>query len=177
MRRDLTISALFVALLLTAATIGVRAREARHPAEVGSAALPAQMGTETPSSASGQASFPPSVPEAPEPEVRHIAPVSGPAADALGEAELMQQLREMRQSDPELSLRLAREGNERFPGSPEAAERASIVVKSLMRTGKAEEATAEARAMVAKYPGTSWALDVKRHMLDIPSYVSDAAGP
>jgi outer membrane protein assembly factor BamD (BamD/ComL family) len=81
----------------------------------------------------------------------------------------MAQLREMRQSDPELSLRLAREGNERFPDSSDAAERAAIVVKSLMRMGRADEATDEARIMVEKYAGTTWALDVKRHMLDIPS--------
>jgi hypothetical protein len=180
MSRDLTISALFVALLLSAAAIGVRAREA-HPAVAGGPALSAQGVTESLSPASSQASSPPSVPQAREPEVRGISPASGPgttsATDTLGEAALMRQLREMRQSDPELSLRLAREGNERFPGSPDAAERASIVVKSLMRMGRADEATAEARAMVERYPGTSWALDVKRHMLDIPSYVPDAAGP
>jgi hypothetical protein len=176
MPRHLTISALFVALLLTAAAIGVRAREA-HPAVAGEPALPAQGVTESLSSGSSQASSPPSVPETREREVRGVSPASRPVTDALSEAALMQQLREIRQSDPELSLRLAREGNERFRGSPEAAERASIVVKSLMRMGRADEATAEARAMVERYPGTSWSLDVKRHMLDIPSYVPDAAGP
>jgi hypothetical protein len=96
-------------------------------------------------------------------------PTVTPAPPLQEEPSLMAQLREMRQSDPELSLRLAREGNERFPGSPDAAERAAIVVKSLMRMGRADEATDEARTMVEKYAGTTWALDVKRHMLDIPS--------
>jgi hypothetical protein len=92
-----------------------------------------------------------------------------PVPPPQDEPSLMAQLREMRQSDPELSLRLAREGNERFPDSSDAAERAAIVVKSLMRMGRADEATDEARIMVEKYAGTTWALDVKRHMLDIPS--------
>jgi hypothetical protein len=37
-----------------------------------------------------------------------------------------------------------------------------------MRAGKAAEATAEAKAMVDRYPATPWTLDVQRHMLDIP---------
>jgi hypothetical protein len=43
--------------------------------------------------------------------------------------------------------------------------------------GRADEARAEARAMVEEFPGTFWSLDVKRHMLDIPSYVPAAADP
>jgi hypothetical protein len=118
-------------------------------------------------------------PERPrEDRPQEVARLPGPPAAAPAqpqdEASLMKELRAMRQSDPELSLRLAREGNERFPGSADAAERAAIVVKSLMRMGRAQEAMAEARAMVDRYAGTEWALDVKHHMLDIPSYEPDA---
>jgi outer membrane protein assembly factor BamD (BamD/ComL family) len=105
------------------------------------------------------------------------AAVAVPAASESEEATMMAKLREMRQADPELSLRLARAGNRQFPASPDAAERAEIVVKSLMRMGCADEAIAEAKTMVAKYPGTVWAADVQHHMLDVPSYVPDAAVP
>jgi hypothetical protein len=80
----------------------------------------------------------------------------------------MDRLRQLLDTDPELTLQLAREANARYADSPDAAERATIVVKSLMRMGRADEATAEAREMVEKYAGTSWALDVRRHMLDVP---------
>jgi hypothetical protein len=86
----------------------------------------------------------------------------------LDEASLTEEARELLQSDPDQCIRVAREGNERFPGGANAPERASLIVKSLMRMGRAAEATAEAAAMVEKYPGTPWALDVRHHMLDIP---------
>jgi hypothetical protein len=93
-----------------------------------------------------------------------IAAAGAPQNDASMTALARDQL----QFDPEECIRVAREANERFPGSSDAPERASLVVKSLMRQGRAAEATAEARAMVDTYPGSMWALDVKRHMLDIP---------
>jgi hypothetical protein len=168
MPKQLTLSALFVVLLLTLAAIGVRARE--HLRGTGSQASPAPEAAVAPAIT---APLPPpmaTVRETVPPLLPAAMPAAHQARQALDESALMEQLREMRQSDPELSLRLARQGNEQFPTSPEAAERAAIVVKSLMRMGRADEATAEARAMVDEYPGTPWAIDVRRHMLDVPSY-------
>ena len=174
MPRQLTISALFVAFLLTVAAIGAHTREDEHRGASVSAPAPGAI-MEGETTAAAEASSRP-LRTAHERAVRAIPPVSTSAASRvtapLDESALMLELRQMRQSDPELSLRLAREGNERFPSSPDAAERASIVVKSLMRMGRADGAMAEARAMVEQYPGTPWALDVKRHMLDVPSYVA-----
>jgi hypothetical protein len=174
MPRQLTISALVVACLLTVAAMGAHTREdVRRGASVSAPAPGAILERET--AAAAEASSRP-LPTAHETVVRAIPPISASAAPRLAtpldESALMLELRQMRQSDPELSLWLAREGNQRFPSSPDAAERASIVVKSLMRMGRADEAMAEARTMIEQYPGTPWALDVKRHMLDVPSYVA-----
>jgi hypothetical protein len=86
------------------------------------------------------------------------------------EASLMAKLRDLGTSDLELSLRLAREGNGRYPDSPDAAERAWFVCKSLTGLGRSEEAHAEALKMVEKYPGTSFANDVQRHVLFAPQF-------
>jgi hypothetical protein len=183
MDRWSTLSALVVASLLAVVALGGAIRRTHRPNRA-TAATPA---VDTSAAADGRpapaddalpptAAAPPS--EKANERVIATAPrLTVPAASAVDEATMMAELREMRQSDPELSLRMAREGNERFPASADAAERATIVVKSLMRMGRAEEATAEARAMVAKYPGTMWAADVQHHMLDIPSYAPEAASP
>ena len=84
------------------------------------------------------------------------------------EASLMAKIRELESSDPELSLKLAREDNERYPNSPDAAERAWFICRSLTGLGRFEEARAEALNMVQKYPGTSWTSDVQRHVLSNP---------
>jgi hypothetical protein len=54
-------------------------------------------------------------------------------------------------------VRLAREANDSFPNSQDAAERAWIIVKSLDNLKRFHEGQAEARIMVERYRGTSWA--------------------
>jgi len=66
-------------------------------------------------------------------------------------------------TDPRQALALAREGNERFPNGPGAAERAAIVVKSLALQGRLSEARGEAEIMVNRYAGTRWAREVEQH--------------
>ena len=55
-----------------------------------------------------------------------------------------------------------------FKESQDAPERAWIIVKSLMNMERTDEARAEAAIMLQKYPGTSWANDVHRHMFVNP---------
>ena len=96
-------------------------------------------------------------------------PLTGRGLAALvSEAALMVRLRELGETDPPLSLRLAREGNDRFPNSPDAPERAFIVVKSLVDMARFKEAQAEARKMLKAYPNDPRTLDVERHLLSNP---------
>ena len=80
----------------------------------------------------------------------------------------MENLRELRGSDPNLALRLAREGNDRFKDSASAAERGWFIVKSLSDLGRHDEAQLEGRALVDKYRDTPWAEDVYRHLFVNP---------
>jgi hypothetical protein len=89
--------------------------------------------------------------------------VSTVPQDGDSEGSLMQHLRAIEDADPNAALALAREGDRRFPDSADAAERAMIEVKSIARQGDVSAARGAAEAMVNKYPGTSWALEVERH--------------
>jgi len=84
------------------------------------------------------------------------------------EASLMAKIRELGSSDLELSLKLAREGNDRYPNSADAVERTWFICKSLTGLGQVEEAHSEALKMIEKYPGASWTSDVQRHVLSNP---------
>jgi hypothetical protein len=95
-----------------------------------------------------------------------VTPPSAPKA--LDEPAIMSTLRELGDSQPQRSLELARDGNARFPGSPDAAERAWYVCKSLVNLENFRDARDEARRMVAAFPNTPWALDVQRHLLTNP---------
>jgi hypothetical protein len=86
---------------------------------------------------------------------------------------LLAQLRELAGSDPELSLRLAREAVNRFPDSPDAPEFEWNVVKALFNLRRLDEAEAEARVMVSKYPDSSFTGDVVHHLLHHPPNPSD----
>jgi TolA-binding protein len=80
----------------------------------------------------------------------------------------MSAIHELGAADPARALELAREGNRRFPNSADAAERTWTICKSLAALGRFSEAQQEARRMVQQYPDTTWASDVKRHLLTQP---------
>ncbi|HXU63345.1 MAG TPA: hypothetical protein VN962_16720 [Polyangia bacterium] len=109
-------------------------------------------------------------PPAPDPLPPAARPRRSPPATPPGptEAALMSQLRELGASDPARALALARDGNRRFAGGAGAAERSWTISKSLAALGRAAEARDEARRMVAQYPDTEWANDVRRHLLSQP---------
>jgi len=88
--------------------------------------------------------------------------------EQLNEPSLMTELRDLADSDPELSVRLARAGNERFPDSDDTPERTWFLVKNLVNLRRFHEARAEARLMAERYPRTSWTDDVVRHLLVYP---------
>jgi hypothetical protein len=100
---------------------------------------------------------------APSPE-----PSTSSAVATVSETALMSKLRELRSTDPHLTLQLARQGNERFANSADAAERAWFVVKALSDLGQHDEARAEGRALLERYRGSRWAEDVYRHLFVNP---------
>jgi hypothetical protein len=135
-----------------------------EPAELALAAPTERRPPDVPAS-KADADVRPSAAVAPRPPSR---PEKAPDDLNRTEAALMNKLRDLSGSDPALSLRLAREGSQRFSASPEEAERRWYVVKSLMNLGRPEEARAEARVLLDRYPTSEWAQDVHRHLFVNP---------
>lgn len=79
--------------------------------------------------------------------------------------EFMEHLRQTWFHDPANALEFSQEGEVRFADTPSGAECAGITVRSLWELGKKEEARDKARQLVAKYPDSFWAKDIKRHLL------------
>jgi hypothetical protein len=88
-------------------------------------------------------------------------PAGSEAAAPLNEAVLMARLRSVAGSNFPLAVELARAGNRRFPDSPDAPERASILIHALAAQGMAQEARGEAEYAVNHYPDSSWVHDVE----------------
>ena len=167
---------LVVALTVFVGVLAVRSRRderdearERHEVSANETVRPA-LAPSLPSLPSG--AEPPAPPPAPrrasEPPDPGAARGTGAALSPGDEATLMEKLRSLAGSDPQQVLRLAREANAKHPDSPDAAERAWMVVKSLVDLKRFPEAKDEAQTMVNRYPGTSWALDVQRHLLSNP---------
>jgi hypothetical protein len=93
--------------------------------------------------------------------VRTVAPAPA-ASTTFDEAELMRELRSARGNDPALAVELAREGNRRFPASPDSPERASILIHALSEQGLKSEARGEAEDMVNRYPDSHWVQEIER---------------
>jgi len=131
------------------------------------------------------ASAPPAAPETapptpPSPPPSTAAP-SGPAAAAqnappdaaapapnvqaavarMNEAVLMAHLREVARSDSAQAIEIARAGNKKFPDSPDAPERTSILIHALITQDKLSEGRAEAEYMVNHYPDSKWVRDIE----------------
>jgi len=92
--------------------------------------------------------------------VPRAPPVPTPAPQ--DEASLMAQLRRLADEDPARAIELAREGNKRFPGSPDASERTSILIHALAREGFATEARRTAEDMVNHFPDSRWVQEIEQ---------------
>jgi len=113
--------------------------------------------------------FPPTAIARPAPQAR-----ARPDARAPTDEESLAQLHELAASNPNLSLRIARDAVGRFPDSPNAPEFEWNVVKALFNLGRMDEAEAEARVMLSRYPGSYFTGDVVHHLLNHPPNPSDA---
>jgi hypothetical protein len=90
------------------------------------------------------------------------APAQASPGPGLVEEELMRLLRTSQGNDSALAIELAREGNRRFAGSPDAPERASILIHALAEEGLSSEARGEAEDMVNRYPDSAWVREVEQ---------------
>jgi hypothetical protein len=84
------------------------------------------------------------------------------AVESLEEAQLMARLRELAEHDPQRAVAVAREGNRRFPDSPQAPERTSILIHALAEEGESMKARGEAEEMVNHYPDSDWVREIER---------------
>jgi hypothetical protein len=135
-------------------------REAREGASATPAAATAAGGGRA---APAVATAPPAAPAAPPATERpaHSPPPQEQLAQ-LGEAVLMAQLRGAAATDPALAVRIAREGNRRFPDSADAPERTSILIHALSTLGEISAARGEAEHMVSHFPDSPWVREVER---------------
>lgn len=77
-------------------------------------------------------------------------------------------LREIGLGDPTRSLDLARQGDAKFGATRDAAERGWYAARALVDLKRTSEAVIQARILIARYPTSSFALDVARHLLTHP---------
>ena len=73
----------------------------------------------------------------------------------------MARLREAAGSDPALAIQLARAGNRRFPDSPDAPERYSILIRALASKGQTSSARGEAEYMVNHFGDSTWVREIE----------------
>jgi hypothetical protein len=104
----------------------------------------------------------PAAPKLPAPSAPEAAASAPTPSPAMSESALMAELRAFKDSDPQFAIERAREGNQRFPDSADAAERSSILIHALANAGQASEARGEAEDMVNHYPDSEWVREVER---------------
>ena len=96
-----------------------------------------------------------------EPPAPPTSPKVQAAVDRMNEAVLMEKLREVAKKDSAQAIELARAGNKRFPDSPDAPERAYILIHALITQNQLSEGRAEAEYMVNHYPDSRWVRDIE----------------
>ena len=95
-------------------------------------------------------------PDAPPPP-----PVVQAAVARMNEAVLMARLRELAATDSVRAIEMARAGNKKFPDSPDAPERESILIHALVTENQLSDARAEAEYMVNHYPDSTWVRQIE----------------
>jgi hypothetical protein len=140
-RTGATIFAAIAAVAAVAWLLGSRdAKSGKVPAPSG--------GSDSPG-ATGEARGPASARRvSPAPSLPPPSPVVAPA----NEAELLSSMRESWQSDPTLTLTLAKWGDERFGETPKAVERRYLEIKALVRLERIGKARSRAESLLELYP-------------------------
>ena len=118
-----------------------------------------------PAAANANAPAPPAKPSAAATDPPPAAPAPSANVEAavarMNEAVLMARLREVAKTDSAQAIELARAGNKKYPDSPDAPERASILIHALVTQNQLSEGRAEAEYMVNHYPDSSWVRDIE----------------
>jgi cytoskeletal protein RodZ len=104
---------------------------------------------------------PPAAEENPQPTPGKSAATPSAANTPSDESQLMVQLRRVKETNLELAIQLARDGNQRFPKSADAPERASILIHALSGLNRPSEARGEAEDMVNRYPDSAWVHEIE----------------
>ena len=108
---------------------------------------------------------PPSAPAAAAQNAAPDAAAPSAAVEAtvarMNEAVLMAHLREVARTDSAQTIEIARAGNKKFPDTPDAPERYSILIHALITQDKLSEGRAEAEYMVNHFPDSSWVRDIE----------------
>ncbi len=141
-----------------------------EPTSQGKAKEKASAAAERKSSAPPKLANQPSPPPAPAPPGAPVpratsSPDAHPLSPAgqLAEASLMAQLRSARaEGNNKLAIKLAREGNKRFPDSSFAPERHAILIHALADNEQRSEARGEAEYMVNHFPDSDWVREIER---------------
>ena len=126
---------------------------ATAPAAEPAAPAPSPVPAPPPAPAAAAQNAPP---DAAPPSARVEATVA-----RMNEAVLMAHLREVARTDSAQAIEIARAGNKRFPDSPDAPERTSILVHALITQDKLSEGRAEAEYMVNHYPDSKWVREIE----------------
>jgi hypothetical protein len=79
----------------------------------------------------------------------------------MNEGVLMAHLREVARKDSAQTIEIARAGNKRFPESPDAPERYSLLIHALVTQNQLSEARGEAEYMVNHFPDSQWVRDIE----------------
>jgi hypothetical protein len=95
------------------------------------------------------------------PDAASPSPAVAATVARMNEAVLMAHLREVARTDSAQAIEIARAGNQRFPDSPDAPERTSILIHALITQDKLSEGRAEAEYMVNHYPDSKWVRDIE----------------
>jgi hypothetical protein len=159
-RQDTRRLAAIVGVAIAVAAVVVWRAMSMAPPEPGETSLPPAAGV---GGAPVAAPSGPAVPDAAAtPAAARPRPRLTPEQVAqLGEAVLMAHLRDVAGSDPNAAVELAREGNRRFPDSPDAPERTSILIHALAALDRPSEARGAAEGMVNHYPDSPWVREIE----------------
>jgi hypothetical protein len=151
-----TVPLILAIVIVGAGTAGLALRRSTPGSSSISATPEAPSPDADPSSASGAS-------KRSEPPVAASGAIgTGVDVAALKETQLMARLRQLAEQDPSQAVIVAREGNRRFPDSPSAPERTSILIHARATVGEPMQARGEAEEMVNKYPDSAWVREVER---------------